>query len=150
MRLFNVAETSEGLLFDATVITMFSFGSSGSLKVLFKLTVWLAGYVSKVMLLTGLATTGGRLVPLANSSAPAHGAVVERFWSSISVVTYESGFATVKPMASVICKSLVPTKLGVQTAECESKPVAVVQSLNVAQSVVVNLPMFAPVYCMRL
>ena len=41
--LFKVAETSEGLLFEATVITMLLFGSSGSLNVLVKLTVWLAG-----------------------------------------------------------------------------------------------------------
>ena len=51
--LFKVAETSEGLLFEATVITIFSFGSSGSLKVLVKLTVWLDGYVLKVMFETG-------------------------------------------------------------------------------------------------
>ena len=41
--LLKEVETSEGLLFEATVITMPVLGSSGSLKVLFKLTVWLAG-----------------------------------------------------------------------------------------------------------
>ena len=79
-------------------------------------------------------------MPLASSSAPAQGAVAERFCPSISVVTYESGFATVRPSADVICKSLLPTKLGEHIVECESKPVAVVQSAKVAQSVVVNLP----------
>ena len=72
------------------------------------------------------------MVPEVNSSAPAHGAVAERFCPSISVVTYESGFGTVKPSADVMCKSFVPTKLGVQSAECASKPVPVVQSLKVA------------------
>ena len=37
--LLKVAETRSALLFEAIVITMFSFGSSGSLKVLFKSTV---------------------------------------------------------------------------------------------------------------
>ena len=87
IRLLNDVPTSVGLLFDVTVITRLLFGSSGSLKVLFRLTVWLAGYVLKVILLIGLATTGGRFVPEVNSSAPAQGAVVERFCPSISVVT---------------------------------------------------------------